>query len=368
MNIFKDLNIPIVYKLPIPSDSIIDKSVNPQYSINIDYPSFVLGFQHYIHANKDKLNILDEFKGKKKVYEVINRLNKNIDEYDNDLESKIEEMTGEKIEQEFLIYWELLSSFPIIENNDKIYIRKMSNSVNNCFKYFSKNLKIKLNINDGPADVICISYEGGNYDYRNTIEQDTQEYIFSEISDALKFLNKNGSLIIKLNEIYTKTTNKAIYSLTELFKEVYLYKPITSEQISSDKFLICLNLNKNKDKTIKFFKEISNIPKNMYIVDFYKDFILPENYISVIRKFNTDFSNRQLIDVNRIVEFIKSENYYGEDYQDYRDIQINSTSKWIDEYLTDINKNKKNIENNIQNLVQKYLLRSDNLNKKLKNK
>jgi hypothetical protein len=48
--------------------SIIDVDINASFSNNILYPEIVLGFQHFIHATKDKMEQIEQFENRKKVY------------------------------------------------------------------------------------------------------------------------------------------------------------------------------------------------------------------------------------------------------------------------------------------------------------
>jgi len=52
-----------------------------RYSTNLDYPKFSLGFHHFIHASKNKMEILKQFENKKKVYLVMNEFERYVDNY-----------------------------------------------------------------------------------------------------------------------------------------------------------------------------------------------------------------------------------------------------------------------------------------------
>lgn len=362
MNIFKDLNTPIVYQLPKPEKSIFEFKAAPEYSKYIDYPSFKLGFQHYIHANKDKFDILSQFEGKKKVYKVVDRFNVKIDDYDKDLYSVSKKITGSGQEQEFFKFWEILMSFKIVSNGDSVSIRNMTDSVDNCFKSFAKEMKYKIDVgNKKNTDVVCVSYEKADYDYRNTIEQDTFIYLLKEISAGINVLNKNGNMIIKINEMYTKTMCKVLCAVRDSFNDMYLYKPLTSPQEDSERFIVCLN--KTNDKAAKLLEDVYKHASDKYVIGFCNDYEIDKQFASIIRKFNTDFANRQLMNVNKIVEFIDGENYYGETYQVYRNEQISSTDLWVNRFLPPAD--KKTVENDVAQLVKNFAERAEKVNSSL---
>ena len=62
--------IPVIYSITVSDkdkDNIFDFDEEPKFSKNIDYPKFSLGFQHFIHQSKTKMEITKEFENKKKV-------------------------------------------------------------------------------------------------------------------------------------------------------------------------------------------------------------------------------------------------------------------------------------------------------------
>ena len=50
---------------------------------------------------------------------------------------------------------------------------------------------------------------------------------------------------------------------------------------------------------------------------------------------NTTIGNKQFISINEIVDFIKKQNYRGDDYQKRRQMQIDATKYWLDKFFPD---------------------------------
>lgn len=114
--------VPIVYRLPEPKEDIFNEDPNPSFSTNIAYPKFSLGFYHYIHQSKDKMEITKEFEGKKKVYLVFNKFERYIDDYEYDINnsSKVYFDLSSKpniLSRAFYKLWELFFLFDIIPVN-----------------------------------------------------------------------------------------------------------------------------------------------------------------------------------------------------------------------------------------------------------
>lgn len=122
--------IPLVFELPItPSDpDIFEIKNNIQITSNIDYPLFSFGFHHYIHFNKNKMEILKEFEGKKKVYHVMNKFERYVDNYPDDIghySEKYFQISGKKppiLNREFYKLWEMLFMFNLVDLDKKNFV------------------------------------------------------------------------------------------------------------------------------------------------------------------------------------------------------------------------------------------------------
>jgi len=88
MDNIKDLQqdyLPIVYKVPDLQKDIYSTKIDPEFSFGMSYPKFMYGFHHFIHQSKGNMKVVDQFKDKKKVYYVMSKFEKFIDNYDQDL-------------------------------------------------------------------------------------------------------------------------------------------------------------------------------------------------------------------------------------------------------------------------------------------
>ena len=69
-----------------------------------------MGFNHWIHATKNKTEVFNTFKNKKKIYQVVNGYERYIDDYDKSIGNVSEEyfkksieIIGDLVEPEFII-------------------------------------------------------------------------------------------------------------------------------------------------------------------------------------------------------------------------------------------------------------------------
>ena len=61
---------------------------------------------------------------------------------------------------------------------------------------------------------------------------------------------------------------------------------------------------------------------------------LPQKFVSDIRFINIEIANKQQIMINKIVIYIKNNNYYGDKYHEYKENQIDATNWWIKTFFT----------------------------------
>jgi 23S rRNA U2552 (ribose-2'-O)-methylase RlmE/FtsJ len=129
-NLFEEYT-PIIYKLEkTNSKKVLDTSNDILFSNNIAYPEINLGFHHFIHATKDKMQITEKFENRKKVYLVTSLFEKNIDQKKNEedysintgiklfIENNIEKKYLNILSRAYLKLWEMIIQFDLIPEKD----------------------------------------------------------------------------------------------------------------------------------------------------------------------------------------------------------------------------------------------------------
>lgn len=412
---------PIIMEFPdtIRTD-ILKEQEDPQFSINIDYPRFAYGFQHYIHANKNKMEILQQFENKKKVYRVMNQFESRIDNYNESISDMakpyfdIKDDRPDILSRGFYKLWEILFMFNLIDveqdkfvsthlaegpgsfiqatmffrdkfskksKNDKYYavtlhsedIDKYVPEMENKFvdyydkenpkrfilhKTYPKNISrssknkdngdlndpktIKLFGGQMKEKADFITADGGfNWENENTQEQEAFKLIFSQILAALKSQKKGGHFVCKFFETYTKTSVKFISILKQFYNKLHFTKPLLSRSSNSEKYLICMDFKYNdKDTEYKMMitkldniHEMSHKNVNLNLVDIFPEYEPGLDLLKYIIYINLEIANNQFKNINEIVEFINSQNYYGDIYQMRRDMQIIANKYWINRFF-----------------------------------
>lgn len=374
--------IPETINIPTTIKNILEYEADINVSLNIDYPKFSQGFNHYIHAGKKKIDIFKEFENKKKIYDVINEFVPYIDNYEESIGDIARKYFKIEIKsEEFYKMWEILLMFNIIDinndkftsghigesgsflqtiilyrdmytkntKNDKYYIIQTSenNILNNdLINYYKKekpqqiidtneNISIKL-------DLITTYNDIEKYNNNITNEQEINKILLKELIFVMKMQKKGGVFICKIYETYTITSYKIIVILASLYNKIFFVKPLMSKYHSSEKYIVCIDFKySDSDNQLKnIIKNFSSLLKQLntttlHIVDIFTSYEISLDILSHIIQFNNVISNKQFKNINQIIKFINDQNYYGDIYQKKRNLQIESTKYWTDLFLFD---------------------------------
>jgi len=433
-NILESDYIPTVFELPPNDKDIFGVKYDPVFINNKDYPKFSYGFHHFIHANKDKMEILKQFDGKKKVYLVMNKYERYIDNSKEDINTIANDFFGIKekdlkiLSRAFFKLWEIYMVFDLIPedtgftsahlaegpgsfvqatamyrekygksaSNDKYYAitihsekdsvqpidKKLTDKYKNIILHktyqksvargsgdkdngdLTKKKTIKLfggNFENTKADLVTAD---GGFEWKNenTQEQEAFPLILGQAVTAIRIQKPGGSFVCKIFESFTESTAKLIYLLGSFYEKVYIYKPFMSRKSNSEKYLVCIGYKyktdtKEKMERIKILENILTLirkNKGDYLYDFFTDFKLPRNFTSTLTKINTDVSNKQLISINSISDFINKQNYYGDVYQESRKQQIEAARFWTGKFLPE-SKELKKVKKDINTFIEDHI-------------
>jgi 23S rRNA U2552 (ribose-2'-O)-methylase RlmE/FtsJ len=364
---------------------------------NIDYPKCSIGFQHYIHSLRKDKEALKQFENKKKVYLVTNEFELEIDNYDDSIKKNVYKFLNLKDTQilslDFYKFWEIFFMFDIIDNtkqnktlimaddgsvsqsvlffrekyskeykSDITDILKIDNTnLNVEIQQFNKNLidnqknkKLDIKTENEIKDKYDLILGCGNIietENENTFEQDYFNLLFIQLTNAFKHTKKNGNFVVKIYESFTNITSKIIAILISSYEKIFIVKPLTSKSYVSDRYLVCIGF-KGKEVDIKKIEKIKNkIFQNnkLKIVDIFTKYEINKELKLKFIQMNIHITNNIFKSVGKMINFINSQNFYGDEYQNYREKQIESTKYWINTFLPDIKdykENKKKITDN----------------------
>lgn len=79
---------------------------------------------------------------------------------------------------------------------------------------------------------------------------------FGEVLTALSTQAHGGTFVLKLFDIFTEFTAKLVGLVSMFYTNIYIYKPYTSRQANSEKYLICTEFNGVPDQTLHTLRKI----------------------------------------------------------------------------------------------------------------
>ena len=368
--------------------NILESAGDINASSNVDYPKFAFGFHHFIHSDKNKMQVLDKFKGKKKVYHVMNEFERYIDDYDEDIGNRSKKVFSPRpdiITRSFYKLWEIFFYFDIVNRKSKdfssihisdspnplvqstMYYRDMYCDNKNDSYYtldsngsdialqkefqnkYAKNVKYFKDVDElckgvkGRVDLIT-GDRGREWTSKNTQEQECFDIIFEQILCAVKKQKQGGHFVCKFFETFTLTSIKYVALLAQLYESVYFVKPLASRGSNSEKYAVCLNFKANeKDaqaiatKLEGMYSKIKGLGKSKFLVDIFPDFKIDNDFKMSVVNINKAVANEQLKSINRMIEYIEGTNYHGDVYVENRNKQIKAAEFWCSLFLAPAN-------------------------------
>lgn len=225
--------------------------------------------------------------------------------------------------------------------------------------------------NNKKADIITA--DGGfNWTNENFQEQEAYRLLLAEIINAIMNQAQGGHFVIKFFETFTSVSIKLIEILSKFYKSIFIFKPLTSRSSNSEKYVICESFNMNETKVKKYslrlielLKNINDneINNNLYLHSICNGYDISKVTHVFFRYMNTKLMIEQLKQINKMINYINSENYFGDEYHLYKKLQIEATEFWYKNFIENpktisynlveqIKKNKQELDDDINNYIE----------------
>lgn len=149
--------------------------------------------------------------------------------------------------------------------------------------------------------------------------------LVSNLKMLLECQKQNAIFIIQISSLQTKISVDIIYYLSSLYNESYLMKPSVTSDMSDNKYLILIGLNKSPEFNL------SKIPSNKYPISIGIDY-LPNDFTRIIQCINSEVIPRKYNKYNQIMSYLESKIYEGATYQDMIKSQDKNTERWFEIY------------------------------------
>ena len=188
-----------------------------------------------------------------------------------------------------------------------------------------------------PNSIDLITADGGfdfSADFNNQEEMALHLFI-CEIYASLRVQRSEGTLIIKVYDIFTPSTIKIINLLNSCYKRLIMFKPLTSRPANSEKYLICKGFH-GGEHCLRVFQELSKLSWDSVgytqdLAELLKDVDVNTNVTRNLVLFNTFYISRQILYIQKTIEYIKKFIAHG-DIKRIIDGHVRKVQKWCEKY------------------------------------
>jgi 23S rRNA U2552 (ribose-2'-O)-methylase RlmE/FtsJ len=189
------------------------------------------------------------------------------------------------------------------------------------YKHMASMYKNSMNI---------ITADGG-FDFSsdfNKQENNAFRLLFTQVAYAIVMQKYNGVFILKIFDIFLKSTTQLIYLLNCFYKKVYIVKPNTSRHANSEKYLVCKYFKFSDTSSIyNRFHDILFVLDHMdfdkYEIASILDIELNTYYLSKLNEINSIFTQQQIENIMNTIKII----YYQDKSKDKIELLKNQNIK-----------------------------------------
>ena len=89
-------------------------------------------------------------------------------------------------------------------------------------------------------------------------EQENTRMVVVQALIAISILRHGGSFVLKIFDIATKPIVDVLYILSNLFEEVYVFKPISSRPANSEKYVVCREFDSTNTMVDNFARDLAS--------------------------------------------------------------------------------------------------------------
>ena len=187
----------------------------------------------------------------------------------------------------------------------------------------------------------------GGFDFSvdfNNQEQMAFRLIFTQVAYAITMQKYNGHFILKMFDIFNKSSINIIYLLSCFYDSVIISKPNTSRYANSEKYIICKNFKFSNTeeisrKFINILKILESIDFNKYTITSIINIPMQYYYINHLREINAVFGQQQIDNILSTIKIITHKDRKSEKIQQLKTTNIQKCIKWCEKNKILYNKN-----------------------------
>ena len=218
-----------------------------------------------------------------------------------------------------------------LQNNKNVFLEYGETNDGNLFSY--KNLQYCKEKYGNTMDIITAD---GGFDF--SIDFNKQEtlvirLILTQLIYAITLQSKGGTFILKMFDIFYKSSIQIIYLLSCLYEKVFVVKPDTSRYANSEKYIVCLNFTKQNtdhlyNKLVNILKIFDNIDFNEYDISSILSIPINSYFLKHIKEINAILGTQQIDNILTTINIISIQEKKKEKIESIKTINIQRCIKW----------------------------------------
>jgi 23S rRNA U2552 (ribose-2'-O)-methylase RlmE/FtsJ len=222
-------------------------------------------------------------------------------------------------------------SLLFLKKNKNVFIEKGPDGTGNL--YSPDNFKYCYDTYKNSMDFMTAD---GGFDFSvdfNKQEAMALRLIFTEVIYAIIMQKKNGNFVLKMFDIFLKSSIDIIFLLSSLYSEVYITKPDTSRTANSERYIVSKGFKLN-DSSYLFNKlhhiliMLNNSQIDVLTIQSIIDIPLPYKFKISIAEINSILGNQQIDNILTTLRFIENKERKGEKINTLRSANIQKCVTW----------------------------------------
>ena len=176
----------------------------------------------------------------------------------------------------------------------------------------------------------------GGFDYStdfNQQEENSMNLIFCEVLYAITIQKIGGSFVLKIFDSFHRLTLEIIYLLCIFYSEVFMFKPCTSREANSERYLICKgfrDISKRKEILELLMKDFEKMKthklSNIFSIG------LNCFFTNKMQEINAIFGQQQIMNILNTLNLIRDNLYQSKDkVQRMKIVNIKKCIQWCEQ-------------------------------------
>ena len=191
-----------------------------------------------------------------------------------------------------------------------------------------------------------ITADGGfdfSNDYNNQ-EKAAFRLIFTQVAYAITMQKHNGHFILKIFDMFEKSTTELIYLLSCMYENIYISKPHTSRYANSEKYVICKNFkfsitDEISNKFINTLKIFESVDFNRYNITSIINIPIHSYYKNNIKEINAILAHQQIDNILMTIKIITHKDRKNDRIYSLKNNNIQKCNNWCITNKISYNKN-----------------------------